>query len=124
MEKFKSVSSKSDKSTSSGVLYDIEVIKQDIVDLIMMRKGDIPQDNAIGCIIHDYVFHPKLNPDEEAEIIEDMTAQLLRDPRLSNINIHVYNFEEDLTVAIYADVTPLHTSIQLTVPIKEQATNV
>lgn len=119
MEKFKSVSTRSSKTSSSGVLYDMEVIKEDIIDLIMMRKGDLPQDNNVGCIIHEYVFNPSLNQDEIAEIKEDTIAQLSRDPRLSNINVHIHDSEEDLLITIYASVNTLKDQLILTIPIKE-----
>lgn len=123
MEKFKSVSTRSLVTGSSGILYDMDAIKEDVFTLLMMRKGDIPQDNSIGCIVHEYVFSPSLADDEKAEIIEDTISQLSRDPRLSNITVHIHDFEQDLTLAVYADVNTLRDKLVLNVPFKEQ-TNV
>lgn len=119
MIKYKSYSTTSSNATRSGILYDIGVIKEDILSLVLTRKGDYPQDLDKGCIVHDYLFDPVLNSDEEAEIKEDFITQLSSDPRLSNIRVFLSNIEEDLIIAIYADIVGIDEELMMTVTLKE-----
>lgn len=119
--KYKSLSTVSDRATSTGALYDMNAIMEDVLSLMLTRKGDYPMDNNIGCIIHNYVFHPVLNSDEKSEIIEDTVSQLSRDPRLSNIMVDVETTDEDIIVAIYADVNSLSAPLMMNITLKELA---
>lgn len=119
MIKYKSFSTSSQVATTSGHLYDIEVIKEDVLSLLLTRKFDYPQDPTIGCVVHDYVYNPTINEDEEAEIKEDLLEQLGKDPRLENINIHIENSGEDLMIAIYADIKGIDEQLFMNVSLKE-----
>jgi phage baseplate assembly protein W len=119
--KYKSFSTTSSKVTSSGVLYDMDVIMENVLNLLLTRKGDYPMDINKGCIIHNYVFHPTLNSDEKSEIIEDTTTQLQSDPRLSNIMVDLEVMNEDIIVAIYADVVGLDNPMLMNITLKELA---
>lgn len=119
--KYKSLSTVSDRATSTGAMYDMNAIMEDVLSLMLTRKGDYPMDNNIGCIIHNYVFHPVLNSDEKSEIIEDTVSQLSRDPRLSNIMVDVETTDEDIIVAIYADVNSLSAPLMMNITLKELA---
>lgn len=119
--KYKSLSTVSDRATSTGALYDMNAIMEDVLSLMLTRKGDYPMDNNIGCIIHNYVFHPVLNSDEKSEIIEDTVGQLSRDPRLSNIMVDIETTDVDIIVAIYADVNSLSAPLMMNITLKELA---
>lgn len=119
--KYKSLSTVSDRATSTGALYDMNAIMEDVLSLMLTRKGDYPMDNNIGCIIHNYVFHPILNSDEKSEIIEDTVGQLSRDPRLSNIMVDIETTDVDIIVAIYADVNSLSAPLMMNITLKELA---
>lgn len=119
--KYKSLSTVSDRATSTGAMYDMSAIMEDVLSLLLTRKGDYPMDNNIGCIIHNYVFHPILNSDEKSEIIEDTVGQLSRDPRLSNIMVDIETTDEDIIVAIYADVNSLSAPLMMNITLKELA---
>lgn len=119
--KYKSLSTVSDRATSTGALYDMNAIMEDVLSLMLTRKGDYPMDNNIGCIIHNYVFHPVLNSDEKSEIIEDTVGQLSRDPRLSNVMVDIETTDEDIIVAIYADVNSLSAPLMMNITLKELA---
>lgn len=119
MIKYKSFSTISTSATKSGLLFDMDVIKEDVLSIILTRKGDYPQDVTKGCIIHDYLFNPSVNTDEIAEIKEDMLQQLSSDPRLSNIDIYIQSSEDSILVAIYADVVGIDDRLIMNVQIKE-----
>lgn len=121
MNTYRSLSTTSSKATESGSLYDIEVVKEDVLSLLLMRKGDLPMNMDIGCIIHNYVFHQELNSDEKAEIIEDTTAQLARGGRLYNINVSIETTGTSIIVAIYADVHGIDDTLQLNLALQELA---
>ena len=48
--KYKSLSTVSDRATSTGALYDMNAIMEDVLSLMLTRKGDYPMDNNIGCL--------------------------------------------------------------------------
>ena len=96
---FKGFSSRADKRNFK--LYDFEVAKQDLINRLSVRKGERVENPEFGTIIYDAIFEP-FTEDLKDAIIEDVTANLNADPRISTQDIRVT--EADKGIAIQATI--------------------
>ena len=97
---FKGFSSKADKKNFK--LYDFEAAKQDLINRLSVRKGERVENPEFGTIIYDTLFEPFTDTLKEA-ILDDITANLNADPRISTTDIIVT--EADHGIAIQATIT-------------------
>ena len=107
---FKGFSSRADKKNFK--LYDFEVAKQDLINRLSIRKGERVENPQFGTIIYDAIFEPFTEGLKDA-IVEDITANLNADPRISTQEILVT--EADKGIAIQATITyvPLNITEKL-----------
>ena len=107
---FKGFSSRADKRNFK--LYDFEVAKQDLINRLSVRKGERVENPEFGTIIYDAIFEPFTEGLKDA-IVEDITANLNADPRISTQEILVT--EADKGIAIQATITyvPLNITEKL-----------
>ena len=107
---FKGFSSRADKKNFK--LYDFEVAKQDLINRLSVRKGERVENPEFGTIIYDAIFEPFTEALKDA-IVEDITANLNADPRISTEEILVT--EADKGIAIQATITyvPLNITEKL-----------
>lgn len=107
---FKGFSSRADKRNFK--LYDFEVAKQDLINRLSIRKGERVENPEFGTIIYDAIFEPFTEGLKDA-IVEDITANLNADPRISTEEILVT--EADKGIAIQATITyvPLNITEKL-----------
>jgi len=107
---FKGFSSRADKQNFK--LYDFEGAKQDLINRLSIRKGERVENPEFGTIIYDAIFEPFTEALKDA-IVEDITANLNADPRISTEEILVT--EADKGIAIQATITyvPLNITEKL-----------
>jgi len=92
---FRGFSSRADRSNFK--LYDFELIKQDLLNRLSVRKGERVENPNFGTIIYDTLFEP-LTEVVKKVIAEDITEQLNADPRLSTENIRVTQYDHGIAV--------------------------
>tara|TARA_B110000971_G_scaffold212111_1_gene241155 strand:+ start:368 stop:781 length:414 start_codon:yes stop_codon:yes gene_type:complete len=97
---FKGFSSRAEQKNFK--LYDFEVAKQDLINRLSVRKGERVENPEFGTIIYDAIFEPFTEALKQA-ILEDVTANLNGDPRISTNEITVR--EADKGIAIEASIT-------------------
>jgi len=78
-------------------LYDLEIIKQDIINHFHIRKGEKLENPTFGTIIWDILFEP-FTEDLKELIIQDITDIINYDPRISVNNVTVDSYESGLQV--------------------------
>ena len=107
---FKGFSSRADKKNFK--LYDFEVAKQDMINRLSVRKGERVENPEFGTIIYDAIFEP-FTDDLKDAIVDDITANLNADPRISTQEILVS--EADKGIAIQATIVyvPLNITEKL-----------
>ena len=88
-------SSKSDQTNYK--LYDFELIKQDLINRLSVRKGERVENPEFGTIIYDAIFEPLTEALRQA-IADDITANLNADPRLSTKEINISEYEHGIAV--------------------------
>ncbi len=107
---FKGFSSRAERQNFK--VYDFECAKQDLINRLSVRKGERVENPEFGTIIYDVLFEPFTEALKET-IVEDVTANLNADPRISTEEINV--LEEDHGIAIQATIryVPLDISEKL-----------
>ena len=94
---FKGFSSKADKKNFK--LYDFEVAKQDLINRLSVRKGERVENPEFGTIIYDTLFEPFTDTLKEA-ILDDITANLNADPRISTTDIIVTEADHGIAIQL------------------------
>lgn len=96
-------------------LYDINIIKQDIINHFHIRKGEKLHNPTFGTIIWDVLFDP-LTTDLKEKIIENVTEIINYDPRVRVDSITVDSYESG--IQIEATLRYLTYSISETMRLK------
>lgn len=100
-------------STVSGSknvgLYDLNLIKQDLLNHFHVRQGERLSDPTFGTIIWDVLFEP-LTEDLKAVIIQNVEEIINYDPRVVANNITVTTYESG--IQIECELTYLPYNIQ------------
>lgn len=107
-------------ATSSGAIYELEVIKQDIINLCMTRKGSFPGDVRRGLLINDYIFQPELNEYEKNLILSDAEEQLNVDPRydINRLDVVSNVDQQSMVLMINIKVYPFNHDVELNIPFR------
>ena len=82
-------------------VYDFECAKQDLLNRLSIRKGERVENPEFGTIIYDCLFEP-FTEDLKDQIVDDITANLNADARISTQEILVT--EKDHGIAIQATI--------------------
>ena len=107
---FKGFSSKADKQNFK--LYDFECAKQDLINRLSVRKGERVENPEFGTIIYDSLFEPFTDVLKEA-ILDDVTANLNADPRISTADIVVTEADKGITIQATITYVPLDITEKL-----------
>ena len=107
---FKGFSSRADKKNFK--LYDFEVAKQDLINRLSIRKGERVENPEFGTIIYDALFEPFSDALKDA-IIEDITANLNADPRISTDEILVSEVDHGISIQATITYVPLNITEKL-----------
>lgn len=74
-------SSRQFEKTGSFALTDEELVKEDLLNHIFTRRGEVPMREGYGTIIPDSVFEP-LDEELVDDIVEDVEQVINDDPRV------------------------------------------
>jgi len=102
-------------NTGSFNLYDISLIKQDIVNHFHIRQGEKLENPTFGTIIWDILFEPLTDGLRDA-IIQNVTEIINYDPRVSVDSVTVDSYESG--IQIDCSLTYLTYSISETMRLK------
>jgi len=107
---FKGFSSRADKKNFK--LYDFECAKQDLLNRLSVRKGERVENPEFGTIIYDCMFEP-LTEQLRVAIVEDVTANLNADPRISTEEIMLSEAEHGIAIQATITYVPLNITEKL-----------
>ena len=107
---FKGFSSKA--KNQNFKIYDFECAKQDLMNRLSVRKGERVENPEFGTIIYDVLFEPFTEVLKEA-IVEDITANLNADPRLSTEDIRVSEADHGIAIQATIKYVPLDITEKL-----------
>ena len=116
---FKGFSSRAEQTNFK--LYDFELIKQDLMNRLSIRKGERLENPEFGTIIYDAIFEPLTESLKQA-ILDDITQNLNADPRLNTTDVIVS--EADHGISIQASITyvPYNITEKLTFSFDQDST--
>jgi phage baseplate assembly protein W len=93
----------------SSALYDIALIKQDLINHFYIRQGERIGNPEFGCIIWDYIFDP-LTETAKDQILKNVTDIVNYDPRVRVEDIIVSQYETGLQVECNLSYLPYNIS--------------
>jgi phage baseplate assembly protein W len=96
----------------SFVLYDLALIKQDIINHFHVRQGERLERPEFGSIIWDLLFDP-LTEDVKALIVQNVTQIINFDPRVQVQNIIVSSYESGIQIECELRYLPYNISESL-----------
>ena len=86
-------------NTGKFVLYDIELIKQDIINHFHIRQGEKLENPTFGTIIWDALFEPLTVPMKNA-IKKNVTDIVNYDPRVRANEVKIDQYENGLQIEV------------------------
>jgi hypothetical protein len=92
---FSTVSSNSIK----GSLYDLALIKQDLINQFHIKKGEKLENPEFGTIIWDMLFEP-LTEQIKTIIVKDVTVIVNSDPRIRSVQTIVTQVNQGLQIEL------------------------
>jgi phage baseplate assembly protein W len=95
--------------SNSFALYDIGLIKQDILNHFHIRKGEKLENPTFGTIIWDVLFDP-LTDDLRNLIIKDVTEIVNYDPRVKVDSIIITQYEMGIQIECELTYLPYNLS--------------
>jgi len=105
---------------SSTVLYDLALIKQDLLNHFHIRQGEKLSDPEFGTIIWDALFEP-LTDDMRNAIKDNITEIVNYDPRVSVNSITVDQYESGIQIEVSLVYLPYNISESLKLRFDENA---
>tara|TARA_A100001388_G_C28562084_1_gene400090 strand:- start:168 stop:602 length:435 start_codon:yes stop_codon:yes gene_type:complete len=103
-------------STVAGVksnqLYDLDLIKQDLINHFYTRKGERVMEPDFGSVIWDMLYEP-LDETNKEIIVDDCKNIIISDPRVDLKDIYLTESENGLRVDIGINVKPFDQSAQM-----------
>jgi phage baseplate assembly protein W len=118
-QSFKGFSSRAEQYNYK--LYDFELIKQDLMNRLSVRKGERLENPEFGTIIYDAIFEPLTESLRQA-IIEDITQNLNADPRLNTTDIIVSEADHGISIQATITYVPYNITEKLTFSFDENST--
>ena len=97
---------------NSSTLYDLALIKQDLLNHFHIRQGEKLSDPTFGCIIWDILFEP-FTPSIQEAIVDNVTSIINFDQRLSVDDVIVDTYEQGIQVECSVTYLPYDISEQL-----------
>ena len=85
-------------NTNDWKMFDIDVVKQDLINHFHIRQGEKLNDPTFGTIIWELLYEP-LTDNVKRLILNDVTRIVNYDPRLSVDNITVSSYDHGIEVA-------------------------
>lgn len=98
----------------NGVLYDADIIKQDIYNHFMTARGERVMMPKFGSIIWDYLYEP-LDETTKSIIEQDARDIVSQDPRVTLQQVDVVGFENGIRLDITLLINPQNVVEQMTV---------
>lgn len=88
-----------DADVKNSVLYDLALIKQDLINHFHIRKGEKLENPNFGTIIWELVFDP-LTEDRKALLVKDVTEIVNSDPRTKVVQIIVTQKDNAIQIEV------------------------
>lgn len=106
-------------SNNSNNLYDLELIKQDIINHFNTRKGERVMNPEFGSIIWDLLMEP-LTEGTTAMLREDIKKICTSDPRVSPTQMDITEFSQGYLLEITLATVDTDQSVNMKLTFNQQ----
>ena len=96
-------------NTENFALYDLELIRQDLLNHFHTRQGERLMNPSFGTIIWDLLFEP-LTEDVKSAIIENVNTIINYDPRIKADRVTVTAYESGIQIECFLTFMPYNIS--------------
>ena len=96
-------------NTENFALYDLELIRQDLLNHFHIRQGERLMNPSFGTIIWDLLFEP-LTEDVKSAIIENVNTIINYDPRIKADRVTVTAYESGIQIECFLTFMPYNIS--------------
>ena len=93
--------------------YDINLVKQDLINHFYIRKGEKLENPAFGTIIWDMLFEP-MTPQTKKLIADDVQAIVNYDPRMQVNSVSITSTDMGIQIAVNLTYLPFNVNEQMT----------
>jgi len=109
-----------DPANNSHILYDIQLIKQDIINHFHIRQGEKLENPEFGTIIWDAIYEP-LTEGLKETIATNVTDIVNSDPRVVAESILIDSYESGIIIDCTLTYLPYNISEQMRLKFDEGA---
>ncbi len=103
----------SSEATKNFKLYDINLVKQDLINHFYIRKGEKLENPEFGTVIWDMLFEP-FTPDVKEIIAKDVEAIIKYDPRFSVTEINIDSTDQGMRIQADLVYIPFNINERMT----------
>ena len=103
----------------SNQLYDVALIKQDLLNHFYTRKGERVMDPEFGSIIWDLLYEP-IDESTKEDLIEDCKTIIASDPRVQLIDLILDDVGNGIRVDIQLNVLPFNQQATMRVNFERE----
>jgi phage baseplate assembly protein W len=89
----------SSEANKNFKLYDINLVKQDLINHFYIRKGEKLENPEFGTVIWDMLFEP-FTPDVKEIIAKDVEAIVNYDPRISVQEVQIDSTDQGMRIQV------------------------
>jgi phage baseplate assembly protein W len=93
--------------------YDINLVKQDLINHFYIRKGEKLENPAFGTIIWDMLFEP-MTPQTKKLIADNVQAIVNYDPRMQVNSVSITSTDMGIQIAVNLTYLPFNVNEQMT----------
>jgi len=108
------------RESTSPVLYDLSLIKQDIINHFHIRQGERLQNPEFGTIIWDVLYDP-LTDDLKQAIANNVTEIVNYDPRVQVDQVLVSSYESGIQIEVELTYLPYNISEKMQLKFDEDS---
>ena len=109
-----------DPNATGFNLYDLALIKQDIINMFHIRQGEKLENPEFGTIVWDALYEP-LTEDLKEAIAENVTEIVNYDPRVTVNNVTIDQYESGLQISVSLTYLPYKISESLLLTFDQNA---
>ena len=101
------------EATKNFKLYDINLVKQDLINHFYIRKGEKLENPEFGTVIWDMLFEP-FTPDVKEIIAKDVEAIINYDPRFAVTEINIDSTDQGMRIQADLVYIPFNINERMT----------
>jgi len=113
VETFTYVGFSSNSDNTNYKLYDVELVKQDLINHFYIKKGEKLENPAFGTVIWDLLFEP-FTEDVKKLIAKDVQEIVNYDPRISVNSVTVDSTSQGIRIEVSLVYIPFNINEQMT----------